>query len=98
MRRFEAPQEYKFPFDIVPKLMSMSGAPWSQSVGGPLTKVLQHSALHLLVSADVLFRANGALAAVTHLSLRQGWRNETTTVLTGSERTRRSWTDLWCSA
>lgn len=95
MRRFEAPEEYEIPFDIVPKLMGMSGAPWSQCVGGPLTKVLQHSALHLLaVSAVVLLRANGALAAATHLSLRQGWRNETTTVLTGSERTRRSWTDL----
>ena len=93
MRRFEAPQEYKFPFDIVPKLMGMRGAPWSQNVGGPLTKVLQHSALHLLVvSADV--QMNGALAAATHLSLRQGWRNETTTVLTGSVWTRRSWTDL----
>lgn len=92
--RFKAPQEYKFPIGIVPKLMGMSGAPWSKNVGGPLTKVLQHSALHLQVGADVLLRRHGVRSAATHLSPRQGWRSETTTVLTGLERKRRSWTDL----
>src|SRR5690606_38533032 len=94
MRRFKSPQEYKFPFDIVPKLMRMSGAPWSGRVGGPLTKVLQHSALHLQVGAVAGLRALRPATAATHLSLCQGWRRKTTTVLTGLERTRRSWTDV----
>ena len=94
MRRFEAPQEYKFPVDFVPKLMGMSGAPWSRGVGGPLTKVLQHSALHLRVGAVAGVRARWPAPAATHLSPRQGWRSETTTMLTGLGRTRRSWTDF----
>ncbi len=94
MRRFEAPQEYKFPLDIVPKLMGMSGAPWSRGVGGPRTKVLQHSALHLRVGALSGLRSDGPTAAATHLSLCQGWQSETTTVLTGSEWIWRSWTDF----
>lgn len=94
VRRFEAPQEYKFPVDFVPKLMGMSGAPWSGGVGGPLTKVLQHSALHLQVGAVTRLRVPRPETAATHLSLRQGWRNETTTMLTGARGTRRSWTDF----
>jgi hypothetical protein len=98
MRRFKSPQEYKVPVGIVPKLMGMSGAPWSGRVGGPLTKVLQHSALHLLAGAVTELRSNKPATAATHLSLCQGWRSETTTMLTGPERTRRSWTDLWDGA
>lgn len=94
VRRFEAPQEYKFPVDFVPKLMGMSGAPWSGGVGGPLTKVLQHSALHLQVGAVADCLAVGPASAATHLSLCQGWPSETTTVLMRPDRIRRSWTDL----
>ena len=98
MRRFKAPQEYIFPFKIVPKLMGMSGAPWSGGVGGPLTKVLQHSALHLRVGAVNPLLVFSPTAAATHLSLRQGWQSETTTMLKKAERTRRSWTGLWNGA
>jgi hypothetical protein len=94
MRRFEAPQEYKIPFDFVPKLTGSFGAPWSGCFGGPMTKVLQHSALHLRVHAVATLRANGPTSAATHLSLCQGWQSETTTVLIWPEWTRRSWTDF----
>jgi hypothetical protein len=92
--RFKSPKEYKFPFEFVPKLMGMSGAPWSGRVGGPLTKVLQHSALHLPVGAVIQLRASKPATAATHLSLCQGWQSETTTMLTGLGWTRRSWTDF----
>lgn len=98
MRRFKAPKEYILPFEIVPKLMGMSRAPWSGGVGGPLTKVLQHSALHLRVGAVSALRAIGPTTAATHLSLCQGRRSETTTMLKRPERTRRSWTGLWDDA
>ncbi len=98
VRRFYAPEEDEFPIELLRKLIGMSSAPWSICVEGPLTKVLQHHALHLRVGAVGALRGMDPVSRDTPFpSPGMAKRNDDGADGLGV-RTRRSWTDFWNGA